>query len=84
MKIGEFGKRSKKSEVRNIDGGLLVQNTDTKILSKDDLTVVTKAHPSEQDIETALFTWKVLRHAKIQRHPDRQKTTPRLDSAQDK
>jgi phosphoribosylaminoimidazolecarboxamide formyltransferase/IMP cyclohydrolase len=28
------------------------------------LTVVTKAQPSEQDIETALFTWKVLRHAK--------------------
>ncbi|SVE36161.1 uncharacterized protein METZ01_LOCUS489015, partial [marine metagenome] len=37
---------------------------DTKILSKDDITVVTKAQPSEQDIETALFTWKVLRHAK--------------------
>jgi len=64
LEIGEFGKRSKKSEVRNVDGGLLVQNTDTKILSKGDLTVVTKAQPSEQDIETALFTWKVLRHAK--------------------
>ena len=64
LEIGEFGKRSKKSEVRNVDGGLLVQNTDTKILSKNDLTVVTKAQPSEQDIETALFTWKVLRHAK--------------------
>ena len=64
LEIGEFGKRSKKSEVRNVDGGLLVQNTDTKILSKDDLTVMTKAQPSEQDIETALFTWRVLRHAK--------------------
>ena len=64
LEIGEFGKRSKKLEVRNINGGLLVQNTDTKILSKEDLTVVTRARPSEQDIETALFTWKVLRHAK--------------------
>ncbi len=64
LEIGEFGKRFKKSEVRNVDGGLLVQNTDTKILSKDDLTVMTKAQPSEQDIETALFTWRVLRHAK--------------------
>ena len=62
--MANSGNVPKKSEVRNIDGGLLVQNTDTKILSKDDLTVVTKAHPSEQDIETALFTWKVLRHAK--------------------
>ena len=64
LEVGEFGKRSKKLEVRNINGGLLVQNTDTKILSKEDLTVVTRARPSEQDIETALFTWKVLRHAK--------------------
>ena len=62
--IGEFEKRSAKLEVRNVDGGLLVQDTDTKTLSKDDLTVVTKKQPSEQEIKTALFTWKVLRHAK--------------------
>ena len=62
--IGEFEKRAAKLEVRNVDGGLLVQDTDTKILSKNDLTVVTKNQPSEADIETVLFTWKVLRHAK--------------------
>jgi phosphoribosylaminoimidazolecarboxamide formyltransferase/IMP cyclohydrolase len=62
--IGEFKKRLAKLEIRNVDGGLLVQDTDTKILSKDDLTVVTKNQPSEVDIETVLFTWKVLRHAK--------------------
>jgi phosphoribosylaminoimidazolecarboxamide formyltransferase/IMP cyclohydrolase len=62
--IGEFEKRTAKLEMRNVDGGLLVQDTDTKILSIDDLTVVTKNQPSEVDIETVLFTWKVLRHAK--------------------
>jgi phosphoribosylaminoimidazolecarboxamide formyltransferase/IMP cyclohydrolase len=62
--IGEFEKRAAKLEVRNVDGGLLVQDADTKILSKNDLTVVTKNQPSEADIETVLFTWKVLRHAK--------------------
>jgi phosphoribosylaminoimidazolecarboxamide formyltransferase/IMP cyclohydrolase len=62
--IGEFEKRAAKLEVRNVDGGLLVQDADTKILSKNDLTVVTKKQPSEQEIETTLFTWKVLRHAK--------------------
>jgi phosphoribosylaminoimidazolecarboxamide formyltransferase/IMP cyclohydrolase len=62
--IGEFEKRTAKLEVRNVDGGLLVQDTDTKTLSKDNLTVVTKKQPSEQEIITALFTWKVLRHAK--------------------
>ena len=64
LEIGEFKKRLAKLEVRNVDGGLLVQDTDTKILSKNDLTVVTKNQPSELDIETVLFTWKVLRHAK--------------------
>ena len=64
IEIGEFGKRQPKLEVRNVDGGLLVQETDNKTLTAEDLKVVTKAQPSEQDIETALFTWKVLRHAK--------------------
>ncbi|MBT3589449.1 MAG: bifunctional phosphoribosylaminoimidazolecarboxamide formyltransferase/IMP cyclohydrolase [Candidatus Marinimicrobia bacterium] len=64
LEIGEFGKRSPKIEVRNVDGGLLVQDTDTNILTKEHLNTVTKAQPSEQNIETALFTWKVLRHAK--------------------
>lgn len=64
LEIGNFGKRDNKLEIRNVDGGLLVQGVDTKILSKDDLTVVTKAQPSRLEIETALFTWKVLRHAK--------------------
>ena len=64
LEIGRFDKRTNKLEVRNVDGGLLVQDTDTKILTKDDLTIVTKIQPSEKDIETALFTWKVLRHAK--------------------
>ena len=64
LEIGEFGKRSPKLEVRNVDGGLLVQDTDISILTKEHLNTITKAMPSEQDIETALFTWKVLRHAK--------------------
>ena len=64
LEIGEFDKRTNKLEVRNVDGGLLVQDTDTKVLTKDNLTIVTKIQPSEKDIETALFTWKVLRHAK--------------------
>ena len=64
LEIGQFGKRIQKLDVRNVDGGLLIQDTDTKILTKEDLNVVTEKEPSETDIETALFTWKVLRHAK--------------------
>ena len=64
LELGKFEKRKTKLEVRNVDGGLIVQDTDTKILTEDDLSIVTKKQPSDSDIETALFTWKVLRHAK--------------------
>ena len=64
LELGSFEKRATKLEIRHVDGGLLVQDTDTKILSRDDLNIVTKKEPNEKDIETALFTWRVLRHAK--------------------
>ena len=64
LEIGEFGERQPKLEFRNIDGGLLVQDVDTKTISRDDLTFVTDKQPTDEEIETALFTWKVLRHAK--------------------
>jgi len=64
LEIGEIRKRAHKLEVRNIDGGLLVQDVDNKRLRENDLKVVTKTSPSTKDIETALFAWKVLRHAK--------------------
>ena len=34
------------------------------MLTRDDLNVVTDKKPTDQEIDTALFTWKVLRHAK--------------------
>ena len=64
LEIGEFEKRKNKLEIRNVDGGILVQETDSKILSLDDFNVVTLRQPEEEDLYTALFTWKVLRHAK--------------------
>jgi len=64
LEIGEFEKRKNKLEIRNVDGGILVQETDTKILSLDDFNVVTVRQPEKEDLYTALFTWKVLRHAK--------------------
>ncbi len=64
LQTKRLNKRSSKLEVRNIDGGILIQNTDIKSLEKNDLKVVTKRVPSEKELNTALFTWKVLKHAK--------------------
>ena len=64
LEIGKIIKRKNKTEIRNIDGGILIQDVDTKILTIDDFKTVTFKKPSENDVDTALFTWKVLRHAK--------------------
>ena len=64
LEIGSFSKRISKLEIRNIDGGLLVQEVDTKILNKNNLKIVTTKKPTKNNIKDALFTWKVLRHAK--------------------
>lgn len=64
LEIGEIGKLSPKIEYRYVDGGLLVQDTDINTLTLEHLNTVTKVKPLEKDLETALFTWKVLRHAK--------------------
>ena len=64
LEIGQITKREPNLELRNIDGGILVQSVDVKILTKKDLKVVTKVQPSHQNFQDALFTWKVLKHVK--------------------
>ena len=64
LETRSLSKRKPKLEVRNIDGGILTQEVDIKALSSQDLEIVTHRKPSKKDIETALFSWKVLRHAK--------------------
>ncbi len=64
LEISPLDKRKSNLEIRNIDGGVLAQEVDVKSLTFEDLKVVTDRKPSKKDIETALFSWKVLRHAK--------------------
>lgn len=64
LEIGNIQSREQLLEVRNVVGGVIVQETDTSILSKDNLQVVTENNPSNSDIKTMLFGWKVLKHVK--------------------
>lgn len=50
--------------VRTCLGGVLVQSVDDKVLTKDDLTVVTDVQPTDEQIEDLLFAWLVVKHAK--------------------
>jgi phosphoribosylaminoimidazolecarboxamide formyltransferase/IMP cyclohydrolase len=50
--------------VRQVAGGLLVQNKDAGFISLDDLKVVTKVAPTDEQLKDMLFAWKVAKHVK--------------------
>lgn len=50
--------------VKPITGGLLVQTRDNGAITLDDLKIVTKRAPTEQELKDCLFAWTVARHVK--------------------
>ncbi|WP_425039837.1 bifunctional phosphoribosylaminoimidazolecarboxamide formyltransferase/IMP cyclohydrolase [Primorskyibacter sp. S187A] len=50
--------------VRQVAGGLLVQDKDTGFIGMDDLRVVTKRAPDDAQMRDLLFAWKVAKHVK--------------------
>lgn len=49
---------------RSVVGGVLVQTRDTAMVTREQLRVVTKAQPTEEDIDALLFAWKVAKFVK--------------------
>ncbi|MEL0173913.1 MAG: bifunctional phosphoribosylaminoimidazolecarboxamide formyltransferase/IMP cyclohydrolase [bacterium] len=64
LEVGNIQSREQLLEIRNVVGGVIVQETDTSILSEENLQVVTENKPSDNDMKTMLFGWKVLKHVK--------------------
>ncbi len=56
--------RDESLEFRTISGGMLVQTRDTRRLTRDDLSVMTKRAPSDEEIRALLFAWTVCKHTK--------------------
>jgi phosphoribosylaminoimidazolecarboxamide formyltransferase/IMP cyclohydrolase len=50
--------------LKNISGGLLVQDADIRPLADADLKVVTKRPPTPEETRALLFAWKVCKHVK--------------------
>jgi phosphoribosylaminoimidazolecarboxamide formyltransferase/IMP cyclohydrolase len=51
-------------ELRSVTGGLLAQERDTRLVSADDLKVVTKRAPTKEERHALLFAWRVVKHVK--------------------
>ena len=50
--------------LKTIAGGVLIQSRDAGAVTPDDLKVVTKRAPTEQELKDCLFAWTVARHVK--------------------
>jgi phosphoribosylaminoimidazolecarboxamide formyltransferase/IMP cyclohydrolase len=51
-------------QVRQVQGGLLIQDRDTIRLERDSMEVVTERQPTEQEWSDLLFAWRVCKHVK--------------------
>ena len=51
-------------DFKRVSGGLLVQTRDTHRLRREDLKVVTRRAPSEEEVGALLFAWTVCKHTK--------------------
>jgi len=50
--------------LKNVSGGLLVQDSDLRQLQESDLKVVTKRQPTAEERRALLFGWKICKHVK--------------------
>ncbi|HHX8522484.1 TPA: bifunctional phosphoribosylaminoimidazolecarboxamide formyltransferase/IMP cyclohydrolase [Vibrio diabolicus] len=67
VRLLECGKWSTKTtgfDVKRVNGGLLVQDRDQGMVSLDDLKIVSKRQPTEEELKDALFCWKVAKYVK--------------------
>jgi len=51
-------------DYKRVGGGLLVQSSDSKMLQRNEMRVVTKANPTESQWSDLLFAWRVAKFAK--------------------
>ena len=52
------------NQFKVVSGGVLVQDEDTKIISIDDLKVVSDLKPSQEQLDDFMFAWKVAKFVK--------------------
>ena len=64
LKTGEMKLREPSLTTRKISGGVLIQDTDTSHLKKEDLMVMSQKKPTDKEMDDLLFAWHVVKHVK--------------------
>jgi phosphoribosylaminoimidazolecarboxamide formyltransferase / IMP cyclohydrolase len=64
LRLLEIVPASQKWMLKNVSGGMLLQDADIRPLQDSDLRVVTKRPPTPEETRALLFAWKVCKHVK--------------------
>jgi phosphoribosylaminoimidazolecarboxamide formyltransferase/IMP cyclohydrolase len=64
LRLVQVAASSPKWVLKNVSGGMLVQDTDVRPLQDADLKVVTQRAPTPEETRALLFAWKVCKHVK--------------------
>lgn len=64
LECGHWQGKPQGYQLKRVNGGLLVQDRDTGMVPRENLKVVSKRVPSEQELNDALFCWKVAKYVK--------------------
>ena len=64
LRLIEVAPALQKFVLKNVSGGMLVQDADVRPLQDADLKVVTKRPPTPEETRALLFAWKVCKHVK--------------------
>jgi phosphoribosylaminoimidazolecarboxamide formyltransferase/IMP cyclohydrolase len=64
LECGQWDTTTTEFDIKRVNGGLLVQDRDQGMVGFDDLKVVSKRQPTEQEFSDLLFSWKVAKYVK--------------------
>ena len=64
LRLVEVSNAPQKWVIKNVSGGILVQDNDLRQLNENELKVVTRRPPTGQEKRALLFAWKICKHVK--------------------
>ncbi len=64
LRLVQISPAKRDSAIKQISGGLLLQDADVARATRGDLKTVTEREPTAEELETMLFAWRVSKHVK--------------------
>ncbi len=62
--LAGWRRRAAGYDVKKLVGGMVVQDRDLKLISSDDVSVVTRRSPTAEEMDALMFAWRMVRHVK--------------------